>query len=592
MLPNISFLEALPIFGFLLFTLYLVILIKTSRKQDLHPPKMRLLPDLFWVCLAFCFLLFFLLGISPFYVSRPIYFFVIFAVTGCFILSTLVLPIRFSKRDAIALFALTVLLGLSMMISYGLIAGVVIGERTPAVYYMLSQGRWVSNNQLLNPYYEMFPVDIGLMGIFSEVTSMGYVSSVLYMIISIAATTAFMLTVFKLVTLVGGSFKEGVLSMLMSATVPILSYIWVDPPYLSLLFLTVILYFIVKFVKGTQIGTSQTTTLLFLFIVSFVAVLTHAIPGAALIIMYVLVILLGATKIVKGQDWKKLTGVLTATTVISVVIWLYTEASVTITSYGQGIVSSLLQYLVGPKSTSSSGYTSLYSQSVPAYYAYGWATPVAFAAAFLIWQILFKSRATSDGGLNILSLFALAGLGLMVLGFLVAFVFPGPGIQDRLTLPAFLLIVPALSEALSHLSRKSILVSILLLCLVGSSLPINMFNPDKSPDLWSFTYSATTANTQDTVESRRITTWLQNNSAIIGTSTLMYAIGLQVFQNGLSLSGSELNAKDVRAIIDSITMGENTSYEGLLVTPPETSQIRPGVGIIYDSGRNIIYNVR
>ncbi|MCW3995283.1 MAG: hypothetical protein NWE98_03925 [Candidatus Bathyarchaeota archaeon] len=124
----------------------------------------------------------------------------------------------FYRKYRFAIILLIIFLHLNILYTWP--SGIMITERSAAFAKLSLSGSWNPDWKLLNPYYNPFPMDIGLFSIVSEITSIIPISALLDWIIGVLFVIAFDLILYSLIKQISGSWRVGIFGVILFVFTP------------------------------------------------------------------------------------------------------------------------------------------------------------------------------------------------------------------------------------------------------------------------------------------------------------------------------------------------------------------------------------
>lgn len=580
----ITFSSALLIFVAVLTVLFLVALL-FNRK--LKVAKRRSKSGIVnFALLGVCGLLI-LLMVFQYFWSISVLYFLLYPIT-VFLLLTAVLYASASKW--FYLLILVVLLHLIVLSLWFPPSGIMLTERIPALVALDEAKTWNPKLSKLNSYYNPFPLDIGLFLDFSKITSIMYTDVLNNWLITLFFIIAYDLILFSLVKDVSGSWKVGVLSVLLLMFTPPLA-LNPQPQWLANFFILIFLFGLFKALKGSP----SLSNVILINLSYAVAILIHgtaAIGAVAVSILLLLMLFgrrLGINIATTAQHRSFVILVTISVYVLTLWRWVILGGINSIVAPLMGLVNSILNRVAV---STFSQYVPLYNQFVSPINAYAWSVPISLAFAFLLYQLVNRVKRKS---LNVvfLSSLSLAGGALAFGGFLGAIFTASSNLQRYLGYPGMSLLIPVAAVMCAKILRSSSwkVISIGLISIVLFSA-IGMFDPALSPQLYHGIESVTAANSADLIEGRTLYNILSGGKSVVSTGEISTAISYlstvpEPLEKTIPFYAGSL--KTDRAMVENLTVGKeaqsNIVYiwtSGILQAANDTL-----LNVVYNSGRHV-----
>ena len=469
--------------------------------------------------------------------------------------------------------------------------GIIITERTPALVKLEEAKAWNPEWQMLNPYYNPFPMDLGLSYAFSEITGISYTDLLGVWIVAVLFAVAYDLILFSLAKEVSGSWKVGVLSVLLFAFTPPL-VINPQPQWLANLFILVFLLGLFKALKY-----SPSLSSIFLINLSYaVAILLHGTAAIGMVAVSILLVLM-----IFGRKF----GVNIATTAHHRSFVYVVSASVCVMTLGRwvilggiepvinplrGLVSDILGY--GEVSWVGAQYVPLYDQFVSPLGAYAWSVPISLAVAFVLYHFVRRAKEKPLGIVFSSSLSVGAG-GLAFAG-LVGSVFLAHGnLQRYLGYAGMTLFIPVAALAgikvLQSLSWKIIAIGLVSIVLFAG---IGICDPALSPQLYHRIETVNPTRQADLIEGNTLYVILSERTRIVSTYEVLTAIWYLTIipgSSGKTISFYASSLKTHRIIAENLMEKNETEPDVTYIWTPEILRAANDtlLNVIYDSGRHV-----
>lgn len=461
-MAQLTFNTALIFFSFGLVLTFLLILFLSDRKRNnfkqFFPDHQNLsrflVPSIFAseICVLIADTLF------PSFREQPDYVFLVSILTLLLLSSILFSPL---KRIQIIL-VITILF--HIMILYLPPLGLELSERTIPATLIIKNGYWSSNYGLLNPVYEPFPADIGVLTFTSLLTSFNVTSALNTWIVSIAVIFTFDMILYKLTMAITDDSRAGVLSVLLFSIIPPASIVESLNIWMGFLLAILASFLLIRTTTMKAKAGIPTVVLLFLS-----ATLFH--PSALIGLFLCAIGFLSsyiASKFRTAENWRRIFHSHYLRDSIGVFLLIFLVRSSFTTGYLGQIIPNLENFLIASflSPSSPAQYSPLYNQTVSPLIAFSWALPVGLSASLFLWAII-KRKEVLQPWLYVM--FFTASFFLIV-GFLSS---TSVGLQGE-TYTSFALLVPigALLVSRSFSSMKWVAAIVILIVAVGASIAV------------------------------------------------------------------------------------------------------------------------
>ena len=401
--------------------------------------------------------------------------------------------------------------------------GIMITERTPAIVKLDEAKAWDPSWQMLNSYYNPFPLDLGLSYTFSQITGIEYTNLLSAWIIALFFVIAYDLTLFSFAREISGSWRVGVLSVLLLTFTPPL-ILNPQPQWLANLFILVFLTGLFKALKNSP----SISNIILINLSYAAAILLHGTAAIGIVFVSVLFVLM-----LFGRRF----GVNVATTsqhrsyvyVISLSIYLMTLGKWVVLGGIEpvmnplmGLVKDILGY--GEVGWIGSQYVPLYDQFVSPIGAYAWSVPVSLAFAFILYQLVNRSQRKSLDIVFISSM-GVAAVGLAFAGFVGSVFMAHANLQRYLGYAGMSFFVPVAAvvclKILHSFSWKIMSIGLISIVLFSG---IGICDPAFSPQLYHRIKTVSPTGSADLLEGRTLYAILSERTYIVSTYEILTAI--------------------------------------------------------------------
>jgi hypothetical protein len=582
----ISFSSGLLVFVAVLTVVFLVALLFNRRLKGAGwRPKAGIVN---YALLGVCGLMILLMVFQYFWGTSVLYF-LLYPIT-VFLLLLALISASASKR--FYLLILVVLLHLIVLSLWSPPSGIMLDERTAAIAMLDKTKTWNPNWMLLNPYYNPFPMDLGLSYVFSQITSIIYTDALGGWIVDLFFVIAYDLILFSLVKDISGRWKAGVLSILMLMFTPPL----VLNPAPELLAYLLVLVFLLGLFRALK-GAPSFSNFMLITLSYTVGILIHAEAAIGAVAVSILLLLmlfgrrLGINIATTAQHRFFVYLVTVSVYVLTIWRWGVLGGITIVETPLISLVNRIINRSAGPVSTLHN-YVPLYNQSVSPLIAYAWAVPISLAFAFLLYHVVNHAKRKSLNVVFLLSL-SLAGGALVFGGFLGSMLTAVSGLQRYLGYAGLSLLVPVAAVVCAKIlrspSRK--IVSLCLIAIVLFSV-IAMLDPGLSPQLYPGIQSVTSANSADLIEGNTLYNILSGGKYVVSTYEISTAIGYlstvsEPLEKTIPFYAGSL--KTDRAMIENLTVGKEAQSNIVYIWTPEILQAANDtlLNVVYNSGRYV-----
>jgi len=582
----IRFSYALLLFVGFLTIVYLVILLFNDRFRS---DRRRLLKvNVVRMSLVGAYVSMALLVVFQRLWNTSFFYFLLYPVTVSLLLIALVGSSSSDKKYLVISAVLLHLIVLSVVFPF---SGIMITERTPALVKLVQAKAWNPEWEMLDLYYSPFPMDLGLFYVFSEITGIDCVDLFGVWVVCLLFAIAYDLILFSLVKGIGGSWKVGVLGILLFAFIPPAT-INPQPQWLANFF---ILVFTLGLFKALRDAPSVPSIVL-VNLSYAMAILFHGTAAIGVVIVSVLLMLM---------YFGRRLGVNVATTARHRSFLYVVSMSVYVMTFGRWVILGGLQPVIDPLMglvTDVFGhgevgwvgaqYVSSYDQIVSSIIAYAWSVPISLALAFVLYHVVNRVKKKPLSTVFVLSL-CVSAAGLAFGGFLGSLFTPYENLQRYLGYAGLVLFIPAAAIAFSRIVRFSSW-KVLSICLISIVLfsGIGICDPEFSPQLYRGLETVNPARSADLKEGKTLYTILSEQTSVISVYEILTAfsyLSMNPESSGKSIRYYASSLKVHRIMAEEL-MEEKEAISG--VTYIWTSEILMSVtdipvNIVYDSGRHV-----
>ena len=469
--------------------------------------------------------------------------------------------------------------------------GIVITERTPALVKLEDAKTWDPEWQMLNPYYNPFPMDLGLFYAFSEITGISYTNLFGGWIITLLFVIAYDLALFSLAKGISGSWKVGVLSVLLFAFTPPL-VINAQPQWLASFFIFVFMLGLFKALKYSP----SISSIILINLSYATAILLHGTAAIGMVVVSILLMLMFfgrkfGVNIAATTHHRSFVYVVSISVyVITLGRWVILGGIEPVINPLRGLVSDILGY--GEVGWVGTQYVPLYDQFVSAISAYAWSVPISLAIAFLLYHLVNRAQKKP---LNVVfsSSLGVTAAGLAFAGFIGSVFMAHGNLQRYLGYAGMALFIPVAAVAcikiLQSLSWKAVTIGLISIVLFSG---IGICDPAFSPQLYRGIKTATPTRSADLVEGTTLYEILSERTYVVSTYEILTAIWYLTITSEPSEKTIHFYASSLKThrIMAEKLMEEKEVAPGVTyIWTPEILRSTNDtlVNVIYNSGRHV-----
>jgi len=581
-----QFSHALLLFTAILTAVYLILIIVTSRtKKDLIPFGAKSIPARPMLFVAYTLAA--LLAILRFFWwDSPLYFvFVPVLVTILLILIS-----RTSKYKTY-LICLTVFVHFLLLSLLFPSEGLFITERTPALIMLEEAKAWNVEWEILNPYYNPFPMDQGLYYVLSQITGLSHVTRFFSWLVNVFFVIAYDLALFSLAKKLSGDWRVGCLSVfLLSFTPPLM--INTQPQWLGNLFVLVFMLGLCKALKDSP----SLSSIILINLSYAVAIIIHGTAAIGIVFVFILILLmlfgrtLGVNIATTRPQRSFVYTIFTSISLITLARWIMLGGIQSIINP----LSGLYNEIFGQIETTWIGaeYVPLYDQFASPISAYAWSIPISLVMTFTLYQLITRKKKKSLSHVFSSSM-GIAAAGLSIVGFMGSMFMAHGNLQRYLGYAGMSLFIPVAAIICFKLLRSSSLkiVSVGLATLVLFS-GIAVFDPAFSPQLYRDVQTVNPTGSADLIESKTFYTIFPDGTSIISTYEILtgvWYLSMLPESPDKRIGGYASSLKIHRIMIEKL-VEEHEILPGVtyIWTPDLLESVADiPINVIYNSGRHV-----
>jgi len=583
-----KFSYALLLFTAILTAVYLVLMIVRSKtKKDLDRPAEKSVPAKPMLLAAYA-LAGLLSVIRFFWETSPIYFVLIP------ILITLLL-ILISKTSTYT----TYIIGLTIFIHLIVISlifpqsGLFITERTPALIMLERAQVWNTEWEILNNYYNPFPMEQGLYYVVSQVTSLSYVSYFFSWIVNVFFVIGYDLALFSIAKKLSGDWRVGCLSIfLLSFTPPLI--INAQPQCLGNLFVLVFMFGLCKALKDSP----SLSSIILINLSYAVAIIIHGTAAIGLVFVSILILLMlfgrtfGVNIATTRPQRSFVYSVFTSISLITLARWIMFGGIQSVTNPLRGLFNEIF----GQIETTWIGaeYVPLYDQFASPISAYAWSIPISLVMTYVLYQLITrKQRKTLSHVFS--SSMGITAAGLSIVGFMGSMFMAHGNLQRYLGYSGMSLFIPIAAIVCVKFLRSSSVkvISVALISLVLFS-GIAVFDPTLSPQLYGDFKSVNPTGSADIIESETFYKIFPDGTSIISTYEILtgvWYLSMLPESPDKRIGGYASSLKTHRLMIDKL-IEEHYILPGVtyIWSPDLVESVADiPINVIYTSGRHVAF---
>ncbi|HKZ95145.1 MAG TPA: hypothetical protein VJ249_11295 [Candidatus Bathyarchaeia archaeon] len=467
--------------------------------------------------------------------------------------------------------------------------GIMIDERTAAMAKLVQTGHWDTDWRLLNPYYNPFPMDLGLFSMVSNMTSIGWMDRLNVWFVDIFFTLAYDLMIYSLIRRLGGNWRIGVIGILLIAfTPPLIVNATAQGLASFFLLMLMILLFPMHFVP--------TASNIVLVNLSYVAaIFTHGTSAISILLLSSMLAVsylmykIGKTK---GRSLHKDT-ILRMTFVTIVVITMLRWIHVSGINIILDPIKSVIVDLLGYSSSEWIGrqYVPLYDQYVSPINAFAWSMPISMALTYTLYHLTRRQYLTRKKVLLTLSM-CVGGGGALVAGFIGGVSSSYAGLQRYMGYSSLLLFIPAAAivgmKALNSSGKKITLLFITLMILFSG---IGISDPSLSPQLYKEMKTVSRGGIEDYLEVSQLYDTISSDMKVVGTYEVMASLDYFSATREKIIHPYVGSMKGIRLLIDKVIEEREVVADVVYIWSYdiETNITNMPVNIVYSSGRHLAF---
>jgi len=506
---------------------------------------------------------------------------------------TLLLLILISRASAYKthVIGLTVYLHLLVLSLISLPSGVFITETTPASVMLDRTGVWNPVWNLLNPYYNPFPMQQGLYCVFSKITGINYVSYVFSWLIDLFFVIAYDLTLFTISKRLSGNWRIGCLSVILLSFTPSL-VINPQPQWLANLFILVFMLGLFKALKDTP----SFSSIVLVNLSYATAILLHGTAAIGMVVVSVLLILMffgrkfGVNIATTAHHRSFVYVVSISVYVMTLGRWVVLGGITSVISPLRGLVNDILGY--GEVSGVSAQYVPLYNQFVSPIIAYAWSVPISLAIAFLLYHFVNRVQKKT---LNVvfLSSLSVAAAGLAFGGLVGSVFVANANLQRYLGYAGMALFIPVAAvvgiKIIQSLSWKIVGIGLISIVLFSG---IGVCDPAFSPQLYREIKTVNPTSSADLIEGKTLYGILSERTYVVSTYevlTALWYLSIVPESSGKSIRFYASSLKTHRIMIDKLMYEKEVASGITYIWSPEILSVANETlaNVVYNSGRHV-----
>jgi len=534
-----------------------------------------------------CVSLFLLIVFQCLWNTSPFYF-LFYPITVFLFLFALIWSSNASRAYLLVSAVVLHLIALSIIFPS---SGIMITERTPALTKLDEAKTWDPNWQMLNSYYNPFPLDLGLSYAFSQITGVDYTNLLSAWVIALFFVVAYDMTLFSFVGVVCGNWRVGVLSILLLTFAPPL-ILNPQPQWLANLFILVFLTGLFRALKNSP----SIANVVLINLSYAVAILLHGTAAIGLVFVSVLFVLMlfgrrfGVNVATTSQHRSYVYVISLSVYSITLAKWVILGGIEPVINPLMGLVKDILGY--GEVSWIGARYVPLYDQFVLPIGAYAWSVPISLAFAFILYQFVNRVHRKSLSIVFISSMVVAAG-GLVFAGFMGSVFMAHANLQRYLGYAGMSLFVPVAAvvclKVLRSFSWKVMSVGLISIVLFSG---IGICDPAFSPQLYHGIKTVSPTGSADLLEGKTLYGILSERTYIVSTYEILTAIWYLTIipeSSGKTIHFYASSLKTHRIVAEQLIEGKEVKVgvtyiwtSEVLVVSNETL-----LNVVYNSGRHV-----
>ena len=472
--------------------------------------------------------------------------------------------------------------------------GIMIDERTAAMAKLAQAGYWDTRWRLLNPYYDPFPIDLGLFYMVSQITSIGWMDQLDVWFVDIFFTVAYDLVIYSLIKRLSRNWRIGVFGILIIAFTPPL-IVNATAQGLASFFLLMLMFLFFPMHNALTASNARRARIVLVDLCYIAAIFTHGTSAVAILLLLSMLgvsyLLWKSGKAKERQIHKDTT--LRMTFVIMMVITLVRWIHVSGINIILNPLKSVIVDLLGYSSAEWIGrqYVPLYDQYVSPINAFAWSMPISMALAYTLYYLGHRQHSTQTEVILTLSM-CVGGGGTLLAGFIGGVSSSYAGLQQYLGYSSLLLFIPAAAivgvKALNSSCNKIAGLFIALMILFSG---IGMSDPSLSPQLYEEMRTVSRGGIEEYLEVSQLYDIVSVDRRIVGTYEILASFAYFSSIQEKVIHPYTGSMKGHRIMIDRV-IEEKEVVSGTIYV--WSHDIEPAlntmpVNIIYCSGRHLAF---
>lgn len=581
----ISFSSALLVFFAVLTTVYLILLLKSEKSRD---KSIILLNKIgLKIILLIASVLLVLLFIFERFMNTSVIYFLLYPIIVFLILITLV---RSSDSNKTYLLVLSIFLHLMVLSVLIPSSGIMMTERTPALVELSKAKSWNTEWELLNPYYNPFPMDLGFIFSFSQITSIDFTAVLSEWAITLFFIIGFDLVVFSISKELGGSWKAGILGILILSFTPTAN-LNIQPQFIANFFVFVFALVLLKSLKNS----SSIPSIIIANFIFAISILVHGTTAIALVFTFILFIFLrfgrsfGFNIQFSAHYRSFVYSLLTTIITVTFTRWIIVGGVEPVIFPLQRLINDIFG---APELTwIGSEYVPLYDVFVSPLLSYAWCIPFSLGIAFVLYHLIKRSQKKS---LNVIfgSSLSLTAAILAFAGFVGGVFMAHGNLQRYLGYAGMTLFLPVAAVVCAKIlrSHSQKIVSVCLISLVLFS-GIAIYDPAFSQQIYSDLSTVNATRSADFVEGGTLYGVLSEKVRVVSTYEILTAFSyLNLVSEPPNRIGFYAGSLKVHRIYAANLTETKEAIPGVIyILRPDvlTSLADAPVNVIYSSGRHV-----
>lgn len=580
-----NFSSALLICTPILTAIYLTLLLVGSKAKQVHSLKEKLTSTRILLFVAYS-LAGLLVIIKVFWEYSILYFFLIPVIVGILVL---VISRTSNYRNyVLALIIFIHLIVISLLFPQ---SGLFITERTPALIRLDEAKMWNTEWEILNPYYNPFPMEQGVYYVLSQMSTLSYDTYFFTWFINVVFVIGYDLTLFSIAKKLSGNWQVGCLAVfLLSFTPPLL--LNTQPQWLGNIFAMLFMFGLLKALKDSP----SVASMVLLNLSYAVAIIFHGTAAIGLVFVFILILVMlfgrkvGLNLSTTRPQRSFVYSVFVSTSLLTLGRWIMLGGVSSIINPLDGLYKNIF----GRIETGWIGaeYTPLYDQYASPLSAYAWSIPISLVITFVFYHLITHKQTKSVTHSFSLSM-GIAAAGLSIVGFLGSMFMAHGNLQRYVGYSGMSLFIPVAAlvcyKILRSASVKGVSVGLISLILFSG---IAVYDPAFSPELYRELETVNPTTSVDLIEVATFYSILPDGTRIISTYEILTGVwywSMLPESPNKTITGYASSLKTHRLIVEQLVEEHKILAGVTYIWSPELLESIEDIpiNVIYTSGRHV-----